>query len=109
MTDMNAKYLASVVLMFCVSAGSAEAASCLQQQTIKDAFTPNFTYQASRAGSAMGGSAEQDINNDFDEIGSSDMGCRDLYNLYNSQLDDITTNNDRAQDDGGFGLTFKKW
>lgn len=109
MTDMNTKCLASVVLMFCVSAGSAEAASCSQEQRIKDAFTPNIAYQASRAERAMGSAAAQNVYNDFNAIGSGDMGCRDLYNLYNSYLGDVTTNNDRALQGGGSGLGFKKW
>ena len=106
---MNLKCLASVVLMFCLSAASAEAASCSQEQGIKNAFMPNLAYQASRAGSAMGGAAAQNVYDDFHVIGSSDMGCRDLYNQYNSYLGAITTDNDRALSDGGLGLGFKKW
>jgi len=106
---MNTRYFFSVVLTLCVSAGSVEAASCLQEQRIKDAFSPNIAYQASRAGSAMGETTAQNVYSGFDAIGSSDMGCRDLYNQYNSYLGTITTDNDRALSGGGLGLGFKKW
>lgn len=109
MLNMNAKYLASVVLMFCVSASSAAAAECLKGQTIKEAFEPNIAYQASRAESALGGAAAKNVYNDFNAIESSNMGCLDLYNMYNSYLNEITTDNERALSGGGFGFRFKKW
>ncbi len=57
----------------------------------------------------MGGAAGQNVYNEFDAIGSGSMGCRDLYNQYNSQLNDVTIENDRALSRGSYGFSFKKW
>lgn len=106
MPRIKGKYLAVAALMLGFPAGSAEAAACSKQQTIKDAFGPSIAYQASRTKSAAGA---QGIYDGYNGIESGDMGCRELYNQYDSYLNDVTTQTDRSLGVRKFGFTFRKW
>lgn len=100
---------AAIFLGYLAMAVPAFAASCNKADGIRQAFADNIAHQAKRAERISGDAAAAQIRDGFNDIGTRDVSCDELYDSYNEYLQQVKDRNDDAAGGGIFQFKFRKW
>lgn len=111
---MRTLVLAATALLGVAAAAPAIAGDlCAKTPEIRAAFEPRLDYEHERALRVAGADADwpEAILREFEEIQSSGLDCRTVYERYTAYVDGVIAQNDRLEQKAPStrGLIFRKW